>query len=753
MAFDGGFCYSRALVSTDKAGSSGSSMFARRLIVLYALFVLALGLVAARLWQLQVRQGDKWRADARSFVHRHYLTDTHRGTIRDRNGAVAAIDVPAWDLAVDYRALIREDRWLTHLAIRTLKEKMKVQEREQRRKLLPKVKSELDEQLDRAPRELGQLCGVSELEFNARFNEIHRRMQLLRQDRWGRRYDRRNDQTSTESETDPLKEERSLHPILPNLPEKVALDLMDILDDEDLLRSKFPGFVVVRSRRRDYPFGPVAAHVIGSMRPVSAHDFDYRPEEVRGRRELLPLFAMPNLLQENPGGDLWGYLPGDRRGAAGVEAASEKVLRGARGLRMIELGRRTPEREVPPRGGGDVRMTLDLQLQRALTAALLDPQRGLRRDEKGEAEHPVSLVILNIADGQILTMISVPTYDPNAWERRKGEWLSDRKNSPLTNRALGGASPPGSTIKPIIAMAALVERVVTSGTPITCSGRLYPQHPHMFRCLGIHGPTALTRALEKSCNVYFYTLGSNLGLERETEWFQRFGFGERTGIEIGEAEARGGYAQVDVIRRSGPSALTSEAIQEGIGQGKLWASPVQVANAYATILRGGKVLAPRVLLDTPVRTIRDTPLPPEHVEAVRQGLRAVTVSGTARSLKLKLPVGGKTGSATAFRPAFDDAGQPLWEEPPKPLLDRIGRPLLDAEGRPRMSRGRQKSVEGTDAWFVGYAPADTPQFVICAMMEFGGHGGSAATPMFKEAVLELQRHGYLPAMDVEPPER
>ena len=724
-------------------------MFARRVIVLLCLFAAAMVILTLRLARLQIADATKWQEEARSFIHRHYLVETTRGVICDRNGLVAAQDWPSWDLAIDYRALNLEDRWLRRVAERRLIDVDKVPTRKERLKLLRGKKAEIADLIETdAPKLIAPKCGLTEEELRDRFNDIRRRVQLLKQDRWGRRYDR----NELEADIDPdetIKEEQSVHTVVANLPERTALDLMQILD-KDPTRSLIPGLMVVQAQRRVYPFGDVAAQVIGNMRAVDREDFEARPDGT-SRRGLLTRFDMPNLLLPGDVGNLHGYLPGDEIGGAGVEAACEVRLRGLPGVRMVELGQSAPVKNIEPVRGSDVRLTLDLALQRELMQAMADPARGLRKGQDG-LEHPVAVVVMNISNGEILAMISMPSYDLNAWEQDKGRLIKDEKNAPLNNRALMPC-PPGSTIKPLVAMAALEEGVVSPEEAIVCAGsptgHLFPNRPGIFTCLGVHGPITLTHALEKSCNVYFYTLGMRLGLERESRWFGNFGLGRRSGIELESSDSAGRLARTDEVRARGPSGEQGESIQEGIGQGELWVSPLQMASAYATILRGGTWVSPRILVDTPVRSETRMALGAGHVAVVRQGMELVTASGTAKSIKLKLAVAGKTGSATAFRPAFDDEGKPIWDEPPAPKLDKKGLPMVDARGNPVLTHGRQKSNEGTDAWFIGYAPAEQPQYVVAALMEFGGHGGTAATPMFKEAILALERHKYLPQMDVK----
>ena len=185
----------------------------------------------------------------------------------------------------------------------------------------------------------------------------------------------------------------------------------------------------------------------------------------------------------------------------------------------------------------------------------------------------------------------------------------------------------------------------------------------------------------------------------------------------------------------------------GIGQGQISVTPLQLACAYATLLRGGDAMAPRLVVDEKRAAAHSLDIPPEHLAAVRQGMELVVAGdhGTARKeLRMRVPVAGKTGSSEDKQPAFDAAGEPIYD-PERPVVDAHGQAVLGPDGQPAF---HQASVKGTDAWFAGYVPANDPKFVIVAVMEFGGHGGTQATPLVKEAILALERHKYLPGLDL-----
>lgn len=678
-------------------------MLNRRLAVLFIAFVLGMVILAFRLGNLQISQADQWRQEARTFVHRHGIIETSRGAILDRNHEPLARDEPCFDLAIDYRAMNLDDRWVTRTARLRLKdEKLRGKEYLVR---LTEEKAAVADLVDAIPDAIRQHCGIPIDQVRSRFNDIRFRIRALRQDRWGRKYDRDNDNqidaSVTEAElAEELHDETIAHTLVANIPDPIAFYFLQNKD-------RFPGLSVVYSTRRIYPFGDVACHIVGSMRNVDEPAYKADP------------FDAPNLLSDSDPGRLHGYLPGDRMGESGLERFAERDLRGTRGARLLQLGVSDPEKRLPPIPGKDVRLTLDARLQKDLQDALLDPRRTLLQGADGK-NHLVTVVVTNM-QGEVLLMLSLPTYDLNHLEEQRNTLLADTNNRPLLNRAIAAPYAPGSTIKPLLAAAGLTEKVITPSETITCNGFLFPNRPNVFRCLyytdfhATHGPLRLAEALEKSCNIYFYTLGWRLGLKRELDWFDTFGIGHPTGIELKESE--GVIPDRKDLRDA--EASKTESIFLGIGQGQVSTTPLQMANAYATLLRSGEVIEPHLLADAPLKRSRPVTLAPDVLAAVREGMvKVVQTGGTAAKAfaGFRLPVAGKTGSATT------------------------GRMVTTASG---------ERVSGdSDAWFVGYAPADNPQYIVAAVMEFGGHGGLKAAPIARETFLLLEKHGYLPKLDV-----
>ena len=180
-----------------------------------------------------------------------------------------------------------------------------------------------------------------------------------------------------------------------------------------------------------------------------------------------------------------------------------------------------------------MRLTLDIELQKDIQNALQHSDPSLLLGQDGQV-HPVALVILNAADSKILAMISLPTFDLNTYDQHVTELLHDQINTPLLNRVVQAGYPPGSTVKGLVATAALTEKVVTPEETIVCTGHLFPNILDAYRCDAVHGPVQLVTAIEVSCNIYFYNMGMRLGYDRLGEWYRYFGFGAVTGTGLAE---------------------------------------------------------------------------------------------------------------------------------------------------------------------------------------------------------------------------
>jgi penicillin-binding protein 2 len=475
-----------------------------------------------------------------------------------------------------------------------------------------------------------------------------------------------------------IREQSELAPGAPvTLRRDVGNHLVYYLEEN---QDRFPGVTVQRVFVRAYPHGTLAAHLFGNVGEVDGEEL----KEARHR----------------------GLEPGDSVGKDGVEYQYDKVLRGRAGATRIQvdaLGRPTPGGQlevVEPAPGDDLRLTIDAALQEAGDAALAG--QGLAG----------AYVAMDVRSGAILAMGSNPTFDPKVFtrplsQRQVDELYRDPVLSPLTNRAIAGAYPTGSTFKPVTSIAALASGEVTTGEAINDDG-LFTLGGIEFRNAGdaAYGSISMQTALQVSSDVYYYTLGDRMngGLALQ-DWARKLGLGRETGIDL-PGEQPGLLptpAWRDQLYRE---ELTDRPWSAGdnvnlsVGQGDLQADPLQMAVAYATIANGGTVPRPhvalrvddaagRVLREFEPRPARSIRIDPEWRETILAGLHdaAQSPSGTSYGIfgGFPVPVAGKTG--TAERPPYAD-----------------------------------------QSWYVVLAPYPDPEIVVAVTFEQGGFGADTAAP-------------------------
>lgn len=443
-------------------------------------------------------------------------------------------------------------------------------------------------------------------------------------------------------------------------------------------RLELPDVVIEKVPTRRYPDQSLAAHLIGYVGEVT--DSQLSREEYAG------------------------ISGGAVVGQAGVEQTYNRWLMGVDGARHVvvnSLGREIDTiREDDPDEGQRVQLTIDADVQRAAEAAFR--HYGFR----GAA------IALEPGSGDVLAMASLPAYDPNAFaagiSRDAWQALLDDPLRPLQNRAIQGRYSPGSTFKVAMAVAGLEEGVITPETRIFCGGgaTFYGRY---FKChlRGGHGSVDVRHALEKSCNVFFYTLGNMLGVDRIHKWATALGLGESSGIDL-PFETPGIMPSTAWKRqRTGERWYAGETISVAIGQGQVSVTPISLAVMMATVANGGTRVVPHLVrnvdhgsgwspLPTPEGQ-RPLGLSPDTVKAVHEGLwLAVNGAGTARRAQIVgYDVGGKTGTAQ----------------------------VISLQGRARARGDRDLRDHG---WFVYFAPAHKPTIAGVIFAEHAEHGYFAA---------------------------
>ena len=447
-----------------------------------------------------------------------------------------------------------------------------------------------------------------------------------------------------------------------------------------------PGVSLQVVPRRFYPYGPLAAHLLGYVGEVNEGE-----------------------LRDG----VSSYRLGDLAGKAGLEKAWDNDLHGTAGGEEVEvdaLGRRVRVlQQVPDMPGNTLTLTLDRDLQETAENAL------------GTSDG--AIVALDPRNGEVLVMVSHPAYDANIFARgiRRDEWralVQDPKH-PLNNRAVQGQFPPGSTFKIAVAAAALERGVATPSTSVSCSGGI-PFGNHFFRCWrkGGHGTVSFHTAIVQSCDVFFYTMGQRLGVDPIAEYARRLGLGLPTGIGL-EHEKTGTIPDTQWKRRRFDQPwFSGETLSVAIGQGYVTATPLQMANFVATVANGGTRYRPRYLkrIDAPDGTNRTETAPEILGQAdlkastlaqLHSAMRDVVMndSGTGKKARVVgIEVAGKTGTSQVVTMGQD---------------------------RERSNKGAEATRD--HAWFIAFAPVEAPEIAIACIVEHaGGGGGAIAAPIVQQ---------------------
>ncbi len=496
-----------------------------------------------------------------------------------------------------------------------------------------------------------------------------------------------------------------------------SLPIRNRLTEEEVARFavnryRFPGFDIRPRLFRNYPQGDVASHAIGYIGRINDAD-----------------------LKRIDDADLTSNYRGtDHIGKLGIEGGYENELHGSTGSEQVEIdaGGRAMRSlaTTAPVAGNNLTLTLDIKLQK-IAEQVFGEGRG-------------SLVAIEPATGEILALVSKPGFDPNLFvdgiDPQNWDLLNTSVDKPLLNRALRGAYPPGSTIKPFLALGALE------------SGKRTPQQtisdPGVFRLAGVahywnddkaggHGLVDMRKSIVVSCDTYYYQLASETDIDETSKFLRSLGFGTKTGIDIdGELEGTLPSRQwkSNRLAKGTPEArkwYVGDSISAGIGQGYNSFTPMQLAHATATIANDGVAMRPRLvrhITDVATGTIKSTAdldinkptrlaLKPENIAFIKAAMAAVPIEGTSARIFANSGYvsAGKTGTAQVY-------GVKRGE---KYVAGRVAERLRD------------------HAWYIAYAPADKPTIALAVMVENGGKGAVAAAPIAR-AVMDYYLLGKKP---------
>ena len=468
-------------------------------------------------------------------------------------------------------------------------------------------------------------------------------------------------------------------------------------------QGEFPGVQITETYLRNYEQGNLAAQILGHVGEISSDQLKDKAEQ--------------------------GYAAGDRIGQTGIEAVYDNYLRGVRGQGRVfvdALGRITSEREFSqlPEAGDNIRLTLDVDLQRAAEDAL-NFGIGLAHEQGEWAADGGAIVAMDVDTGEILALASNPTFDPRVYVGRVDEKdlanLAKRSaNYPQLNRAIAGGYPPGSTFKPFVALAALETGVLSPSEMIQCTGKeVIDGQTFMNWDPYKNEPMTVSTALANSCDTFFYNVALRFYERKDSplqRWSRTMGFGSGTGIDLGP-ESKGLVPTPSWRRKTFKTEIdriwtSGDSVQLAIGQGDLLVSPLQMTRGYAMIANGGKLVEPHLVKsveeprnegEPPVVLRPYTPKPPRDLDIDPYALSVVQGAlydathasyGTSQSVFGSFPVGiaGKTGTAEKY---------------------------VELPGYQGV---RDQS------WWCGYGPYEAPEIAVCALIENGGHGGTAAAP-------------------------
>jgi penicillin-binding protein 2 len=441
-------------------------------------------------------------------------------------------------------------------------------------------------------------------------------------------------------------------------------------------RSDFPGLIIEQEITRSYPYGQVASHVVGYL-------------GMQG----------PEKLEKFKNSDI---PPDAFIGKWGVEAYYDSVLRGLPGEKFVEvdaLGRQLRiVREERPQKGQDLTISLDIDLQKAM--------------EEGFKGRTGAAVALKPDTGEILALVSLPSFDPNLFSRgipaKDWKTLNENPQHPFLNRAVQSQYPPGSVFKTVVAAAALEENVLPSDFTVTCNGKIRSGHWE-FKCWNRHGHGVvdLHRAIVESCDVFFYQVGGLLGIDKIAEYAEKLGLGHATGVTF--ADEKKGFIPTTQWKEKTRhvSWYLGETYHSAIGQGYVLTTPIQLAELISALSNDGVIYRPKITVGKDdAEILRDTKFKPSTWKTLREGLRGVVNEphGTAGAAKLNsFIVSGKTGTAQVVR----------------------------------LKAAKEDDERFRDhAWFVAFAPYEKTEIAMSVLVEHGGHGGSAAAPIAKAGIEE-----------------
>ena len=495
------------------------------------------------------------------------------------------------------------------------------------------------------------------------------------------------------------------------LTERQTMETMPIrsqLSDEEVARVsaqqyRFPGVEVKARLFREYPFTDMTSHLIGYVGRINQNDIDQLDEDDVASN----------------------YLGSDYIGKTGIEQSYEKDLHGKTGFEQVEVdaGGRAVRvlSRTAPQSGSNLMLTLDAKLQEVAETAF--------------GEYRGALVALDPTNGEVLAFVSKPGYDPGLFidgiDTETWDELNNSPDTPLNNRALRGQYPPGSTIKPFMALAGLFYGTRSPTHAISDPGYyMLPGSRHQYRDwkAGGHGAVDMFKSIVISCDTYYYGLATEMGIDNMHSYLSRFGFGQKTGLDM-EGEVSGLLPSPEwKNKRYQQIWYPGDTVSAGIGQGYNLVTPLQLAYATAILANDGVAFQPHLIREkrpagggavmTEPKQMFDLKIDPENLKLVKSAMEAVTKPGgtaAVASYGATYRMAGKTGTAQ----------------------------VIAIKQGEKYDAKKVSEYNRDHAWFIAFAPADKPRIAMAVLVENGGHGGTTAAPIARK-VMDYYLLGKIP---------
>ena len=662
----------------------GSQLRPRRMVALLLIIVMVLGIFSVRLFQIQIVQGDEYANFVKNTSYRTSVSvAASRGEIVDCNQVPLVSNRTSYAVVLDYNYFphgTREEDYREQneclLALTEILQK----EEEQWNDTLP-ISAEAPYTFEE-----GRESGISRLKTSLRMASYATAEQCVQQMV-------KNYYLSDYSE----KEQRILAGIhyemaAAGFSAKVTYTFAGNVSETTMYRivensREFPGVDVTTVAVREYVGGTTACHIIGTVGPIYAEEYASLKEK--------------------------GYSYNDILGKSGIEAAAESYLRGTAGTRVLVKNAQgvviSEEETVAPIPGQTVVLSIDSIVQQKAQDVLADTVADLRangEEGKGKDIKSGSVVMLDVTNGGVLTCASWPDYDLSTYTLNYNELVQD-PDKPLFNRALNGSFACGSVFKPGIALAAITDGFIAANETMVCTHTYgYYAPSYTPKCMGYHGKLSVITALEKSCNFFFYDVGRLMG-SSIFDYLSLYGFGQKTGVEIGESS--GIQHTPDSLRASGGTWVAGDYLQLAIGQRGSY-TPIQLA-AYAMMIANNGVRYKTHF----IKAVRSYDNSTETVIPAEVAAKVVWSKEAMEQVKKGMIAVGKTGTA---KTTFADA--------PYTVACKTGTAQTGVAGA---------SDHGT---FIAYAPADNPEVAISVVLE---NGNSASAAMVARQVLDAYFEG------------